>query len=186
MGLKTTIGRRAGAPTWTLAVLVRHRRVMLGWGECQTQHRHVQLAGCSRPRYGILPNPSRMQTSQSHRARHRGGAAHASSRSEKQIIRHDTCFDKPRGRHGASVDFSRAISQPNFVARAVMTLIITDEDVKRLLPMQDCIEAMRVAFSDLAAGAAVNRPRMRYSPGTPIPNANISPMTMSAPCRRVA
>jgi ornithine cyclodeaminase/alanine dehydrogenase-like protein (mu-crystallin family) len=43
-----------------------------------------------------------------------------------------------------------------------MTIIITDEDVKRLLPMRDCIEAMRVAFGDLAAGAAVNRPRMRY------------------------
>jgi alanine dehydrogenase len=43
-----------------------------------------------------------------------------------------------------------------------MTLIITDEDVKRLMPMQDCIEAMRIAFSDLATGAAINRPRMRY------------------------
>jgi hypothetical protein len=27
-----------------------------------------------------------------------------------------------------------------------MTIIITDEDVKRLVPMRDCIEAMRVAF----------------------------------------
>lgn len=50
-----------------------------------------------------------------------------------------------------------------------MTLIITDEDVKRLLPMQDCIEAMRVAFSDLAAGAAINRPRMRYLASHPDP-----------------
>jgi alanine dehydrogenase len=50
-----------------------------------------------------------------------------------------------------------------------MTLIITDEDVKRLLPMQDCIEAMRVAFSDLATGAAVNRPRMRYLAKHPDP-----------------
>ena len=24
------------------AVLLPHRRVMLGWGECQTEHRHVQ------------------------------------------------------------------------------------------------------------------------------------------------
>jgi hypothetical protein len=36
-----------------------------------------------------------------------------------------------------------------------MTIIITDEDVKRLLTMRDCIEAMRVAFGDLADGAAV-------------------------------
>src|SRR5215470_18216776 len=43
-----------------------------------------------------------------------------------------------------------------------MTIIITDDDVKRLLPMRDCIEAMRVAFTDLAKGAAVSRPRMRY------------------------
>jgi alanine dehydrogenase len=50
-----------------------------------------------------------------------------------------------------------------------MTIIITDEDVKRLLPMRDCIEAMRVAFGDLAAGAAVNRPRMRYLARHPDP-----------------
>ena len=50
-----------------------------------------------------------------------------------------------------------------------MTIIITDEDVKRLLPMRDCIEAMRVAFRDLAIGAAVNRPRMRYLARHPDP-----------------
>lgn len=43
-----------------------------------------------------------------------------------------------------------------------MTIIITDEDVRRLLPMRECIDAMRVAFRDFADGAAVNRPRMRY------------------------
>jgi ornithine cyclodeaminase/alanine dehydrogenase-like protein (mu-crystallin family) len=62
-----------------------------------------------------------------------------------------------------------------------MTIIITDEDVKRLLPMRDCIEAMRVAFGDLADGTAVNRPRMRYLAGHPIPNENISPTYTSAP-----
>lgn len=41
-------------------------------------------------------------------------------------------------------------------------LIITDNDVRRLLPMRDCIEAMRVAFTDWARGSAVSRPRMRY------------------------
>ena len=43
-----------------------------------------------------------------------------------------------------------------------MTIIITDEDVKRLLPMKDCIEAMRVAFRDFSTGSAVNCPRVRY------------------------
>ena len=50
-----------------------------------------------------------------------------------------------------------------------MTIIITDEDVKRLLSVRDCIEAMRVAFGDLANGAAVNRPRMRYLAKHPEP-----------------
>ncbi|HEY2229019.1 MAG TPA: ornithine cyclodeaminase family protein [Xanthobacteraceae bacterium] len=50
-----------------------------------------------------------------------------------------------------------------------MTIIITDDDVKRLLPMRDCIEAMRVAFRDFAEGAAVNRPRMRYLARHPDP-----------------
>jgi ornithine cyclodeaminase/alanine dehydrogenase-like protein (mu-crystallin family) len=50
-----------------------------------------------------------------------------------------------------------------------VTIIITDEDVKRLLPMQDCIEAMRVAFRDFANGSAVNRPRMRYLAQHPDP-----------------
>jgi ornithine cyclodeaminase/alanine dehydrogenase-like protein (mu-crystallin family) len=50
-----------------------------------------------------------------------------------------------------------------------VTIIITDDDVKRLLPMQDCIEAMRVAFRDFANGTAVNRPRMRYLAQHPDP-----------------
>jgi alanine dehydrogenase len=50
-----------------------------------------------------------------------------------------------------------------------MTIIITDDDVKRLLPMRDCIEAMRVAFADFAGGVAVNRPRMRYLAKHPDP-----------------
>jgi alanine dehydrogenase len=44
-----------------------------------------------------------------------------------------------------------------------MTIIITDEDVRGLLSMPECIEAMRVAFTDLADGQAANMPRMRYS-----------------------
>jgi alanine dehydrogenase len=51
-----------------------------------------------------------------------------------------------------------------------MTIIITDEDVRRLLPMRDCIEAMRTAFRDFAEGSAVNRPRMRYLAKHPDPD----------------
>jgi alanine dehydrogenase len=50
-----------------------------------------------------------------------------------------------------------------------MTIIITDEDVKRFLPMRDCIDAMGVAFADLARGVAVNRPRVRYLAQHPDP-----------------
>jgi len=50
-----------------------------------------------------------------------------------------------------------------------MTIIITDEDVKRLLPMRECIEAMRLAFRDFADGIAVNRPRLRYLAKHPDP-----------------
>jgi alanine dehydrogenase len=50
-----------------------------------------------------------------------------------------------------------------------VTIIITDDDVKRLLSMADCIEAMRVAFRDFASGDAVNRPRMRYLARHPDP-----------------
>jgi ornithine cyclodeaminase/alanine dehydrogenase-like protein (mu-crystallin family) len=50
-----------------------------------------------------------------------------------------------------------------------VTIIITDDDVQRFLPMRDCIEAMRVAFRDFADGKAVNRPRMRYLAEHPDP-----------------
>jgi alanine dehydrogenase len=50
-----------------------------------------------------------------------------------------------------------------------MTIIITDQDVQRLLPMRECIEAMRLAFRDFADGVAVNRPRMRYLAKHPDP-----------------
>ncbi|MDX1484509.1 MAG: ornithine cyclodeaminase family protein [Alphaproteobacteria bacterium] len=43
-----------------------------------------------------------------------------------------------------------------------MTVIITDEDVARHLTMRECIESMATAFSDFAAGDAVNLPRARY------------------------
>jgi ornithine cyclodeaminase/alanine dehydrogenase-like protein (mu-crystallin family) len=50
-----------------------------------------------------------------------------------------------------------------------MTIIITDDHVKRYLPMQDCIDAMRVAFKDFSEKTAVNPPRMRYAADHPDP-----------------
>jgi len=50
-----------------------------------------------------------------------------------------------------------------------MTIIITDDHVKRFLPMKDCIEAMRLAFRDFSKKKAVNPPRMRYAAEHPDP-----------------
>jgi alanine dehydrogenase len=41
-------------------------------------------------------------------------------------------------------------------------IVIADEDIRRLLTMEECIRAMRVAFEDFSRGDAVNRPRLRY------------------------
>lgn len=50
-----------------------------------------------------------------------------------------------------------------------MTLIITDDDVSRLLSMKECVQAMRTAFEDFSNGIAVNRPRVRYLAQHPDP-----------------
>lgn len=50
-----------------------------------------------------------------------------------------------------------------------MPIVITDNDAVRLLSIREAIEAMRVAFRDLAEGKAVNPPRLRYSSDTPDP-----------------
>jgi hypothetical protein len=50
-----------------------------------------------------------------------------------------------------------------------MPIVITDDDAERLLSIPEAIEAMRVAFRDLALGRAANPPRVRYSVGTPDP-----------------
>jgi alanine dehydrogenase len=47
-----------------------------------------------------------------------------------------------------------------------MSIIITDADAERLLSIPEAIEAMRLAFRDLAEGRAVNPPRLRYSAST--------------------
>ncbi len=50
-----------------------------------------------------------------------------------------------------------------------MTIIITDDHVKRLLSMPECIDAMKIAFEDFSKGSAVNRPRVRYLAEHPDP-----------------
>ena len=50
-----------------------------------------------------------------------------------------------------------------------MPIVITDDDAERLLTIPEAVEAMRVAFRDLAEGRAVNPPRLRYAVGTPDP-----------------
>lgn len=40
-----------------------------------------------------------------------------------------------------------------------MTLLLTNDDVRRVLRMRDCIDALEDAFRDYAHGCAVNRPR---------------------------
>jgi ornithine cyclodeaminase/alanine dehydrogenase-like protein (mu-crystallin family) len=40
-----------------------------------------------------------------------------------------------------------------------MTLLLTNDDVRRVLTMRDCIDALDAAFRDYAHGRAVNRPR---------------------------
>ena len=51
-----------------------------------------------------------------------------------------------------------------------MAIIITDDDVRQHLSMPECIEAMRIAFCDYAAGKAKTLPRVRYVAETPDPN----------------
>ena len=50
-----------------------------------------------------------------------------------------------------------------------MPIVITDEDAARLLSIPEAIEAMRVAFRDLAEGKAINPPRLRYTSDTADP-----------------
>jgi ornithine cyclodeaminase/alanine dehydrogenase-like protein (mu-crystallin family) len=46
-----------------------------------------------------------------------------------------------------------------------MTLLLSNDDVLRVLDPRACIDALEVAFADLATGDAVNRPRSHtYTP----------------------
>ena len=40
-------------------------------------------------------------------------------------------------------------------------LYVTEDEVRKLLPMADCIELMQTAFARLATGEALNHPRRR-------------------------
>jgi alanine dehydrogenase len=53
---------------------------------------------------------------------------------------------------------------------ADMAIVITDDDARRLLSMEECIEAMRVTFAEFAEGKAVSLPRVRYTVDTAEPN----------------
>lgn len=48
-----------------------------------------------------------------------------------------------------------------------MVLIIQDTEIKKLLPMKDCMEAVEVAFKEYAHGEAANSPRSGYACGMP-------------------
>lgn len=52
-----------------------------------------------------------------------------------------------------------------------MTLILDDHDVRQLLSMRACVEAMELAFQDYAAGRGANFPRIRYAVPSPTPGA---------------
>lgn len=46
-------------------------------------------------------------------------------------------------------------------------MLLTSEDAEALLSMEDCLEALEIAFRDLASGDAVNRPRTDTFTRTP-------------------
>jgi alanine dehydrogenase len=50
-----------------------------------------------------------------------------------------------------------------------MPIVITDDDAIRLLSIPEAVDAMAVAFRDLALGRAANPPRLRYGIDTPDP-----------------
>jgi alanine dehydrogenase len=89
----------------------------------------------------------------------------------QQSCNHHNSVCRERVRDALAPAAPQCRSRPRAIERERqrVTIIITDDDVKRLLPMQDCIEAMRVAFRDFADGTAVNRPRMRYLAQHPDP-----------------
>ena len=64
-----------------------------------------------------------------------------------------------------------------------MPIIITDEDAERLLSIPEAIEAMRVAFRDLAEGARSIRRGCATAPARPIRRAATPPTSTPARSR---
>ena len=65
-----------------------------------------------------------------------------------------------------------------------MTILLDEEDVRRLLPMEDCIRTVEEAFRELAAGRAVNAPRRDSFMATSRPDAYYSFKTIEGGLER--
>lgn len=52
-----------------------------------------------------------------------------------------------------------------------MTLVLSTDDVNKVLSMPECIEVMKATFKDFYSGRAVNRPRIRYTAESPLEGA---------------
>src|SRR5215468_5165731 len=60
-----------------------------------------------------------------------------------------------------------------------MTLLLSNEDVERALPMADCLEAMELAYRDLGSGEGGNGLRSEVLTPTSRDDALYSLLTMS-------
>jgi hypothetical protein len=57
-------------------------------------------------------------------------------------------------------NLSRRPSHGHFqISFALMTLILPNQDVEKLLPMRECIEVLEAAYIELSEGRGVNRRR---------------------------
>src|SRR6184192_2168390 len=68
-----------------------------------------------------------------------------------------------RGRRSASA-LARSLSydRAQFGIEGIPMLLISDPEVRQVITVQECIDAMERAFAEEARGIAVNRPRARY------------------------
>src|SRR3989449_1602756 len=70
----------------------------------------------------------------------------------------------PTGCSAAGHRFTRVLlhgERKGYASLQIM-LLISDQEVRQVLTLRDCIDAMERAFSEEARGIAVNRPRSRY------------------------
>jgi alanine dehydrogenase len=66
-----------------------------------------------------------------------------------------------------------------------MTLILSNDDVEKLLTMRDCMEALELAYADLANGAGVSRLRSDSFTPTTLGDALYSLKSMDGTCPRL-